>query len=75
VACGAALTAPTGGGVKWMLWSAVLSRGIDNVRSVDDSGLTSGSGWVAVVLLDRGDQCGHFDTSWSVAVAVLAELW
>jgi hypothetical protein len=30
---------------------------------------------VAVVPVDRGDQGGHFDTSYNVAVAVLAELW
>jgi hypothetical protein len=36
-------------------------------------GLTSGSGWVAVAPLDRGDQCGSNGTSHNVAVAVLAE--
>jgi hypothetical protein len=30
--------------------------------AVGGSGITSGSGWVAVVPLDRGDQCGHFGT-------------
>jgi hypothetical protein len=25
-------------------------------------GLTGGSGWVVVVAVERGDQCGHFDT-------------
>jgi hypothetical protein len=30
---------------------------------------------VAVVSIERGDQGGHFDTSYNVAVAVLAELW
>jgi hypothetical protein len=45
-----------------MLWSAVLSRGIDNVRSVDDSGLTSGSGCVAVLRVDSSGQCGSNGT-------------
>jgi hypothetical protein len=33
-------------------------------------GAGSGSGWVAVGRVDRGDQCGHFGTKYSVAVAV-----
>jgi hypothetical protein len=38
-------------------------------------GYVRGSGWVAVVPLERGGQGGHFDASLRVAVAVLAELW
>jgi hypothetical protein len=33
-----------------------------------------GSGGVAVVPLERGGDCGHFDTCLRVVVAVLAEL-
>jgi hypothetical protein len=40
-----------------------------------DSLTGSGSGWVAVVPLDRGDRCGSNGTKLRVAVAVLAELW
>jgi hypothetical protein len=46
------------GGVKWMLWSAVLSRGIDNVRSVAVKVAVAGWQWyhsirwvVAVILI------------------------
>jgi hypothetical protein len=39
------------------------------------SGLTSGSGWVTVVPLDRGDHGGSNGAKMRVAVAVLAELW
>jgi hypothetical protein len=35
----------------------------------------SGSGLMSKVPLDRGDQCGHFDTGFVVAVAVLSEIW
>jgi hypothetical protein len=38
-------------------------------------GLTGGSGWVAVVSLDRGGQGGSNGTNNVVAVAVLAVLW
>jgi hypothetical protein len=37
-------------------------------------GAGSGSGWVVVVPIDRVEQGGHFDTSYNVAVAVLAVL-
>jgi hypothetical protein len=37
-------------------------------------GTGSGSGWVAVVPLDRGDRCGSNGIKMGVAVAVLAEL-
>jgi hypothetical protein len=40
-----------------------------------DSGMGGGSGWVAVVPLERGEQGGHFGISYNVTVAVLAELW
>jgi hypothetical protein len=43
---------------------------------IDTGGLAgSGSGWVAVGPLDRGGHGGSNGGSWSVAVAVLAELW
>jgi hypothetical protein len=35
----------------------------------------SGSGYLAVVSFDRGDQGGSNGTSLRVAVAVLAEIW
>jgi Na+-translocating ferredoxin:NAD+ oxidoreductase RNF subunit RnfB len=40
-----------------------------------DGGRVSGSGWVAVGPLDRGDQCGSNGGGWDVVVAVLAEIW
>jgi hypothetical protein len=48
-------------GVKWMLWSAVLSRGIDNVRSVDERVAVAGWQWyhsiaeinAVILILDR----------------------
>jgi hypothetical protein len=46
----------------------------ENVKIMNSGGVTGGSGWVAVVSIDRGDQGGHFDTSYNVAVAVLAEI-
>jgi hypothetical protein len=45
------------------------------VTLAGDSALTSGSGWVAVVPLDRGGQGGSNGGGYNVAVAVLAELW
>jgi hypothetical protein len=38
------------------------------------SEVVSGSGWVAVVSIERGDRGGSNSTSWEVVVAVLAEL-
>jgi hypothetical protein len=39
-----------------------------------DSGMGSGSGRVAVVPLDRGDQCGSNGGSYNLVVAVLGEI-
>jgi hypothetical protein len=49
-----------------------VAMGSDKASGSD---MGSGSGWVAVVPLERGDDCGHFDTCLVVVVAVLAELW
>jgi hypothetical protein len=41
---------------------------------MEDSLIASGSGWVMLVPLERGDQGGLNGGSYNVAVAVLAEL-
>jgi hypothetical protein len=44
------------------------------LTTIVDSGTTSGSGWVAVVPVERGDQGASNGMILNVAVAVLAEL-
>jgi hypothetical protein len=61
------------GGVKSAGWKR--GRGQEGVLGEVRGGMGSGSGWVQLVPLDRGDQCGSNGTSGNVAVAVLAVLW
>jgi hypothetical protein len=50
---------------------AVAVGRVDKARV---GGMTGGSGWLLLVPIDRGGQCGSNGTGWDVAVAVLAEL-
>jgi hypothetical protein len=49
--------------------------GVDTPAVVRGCGMGSGSGWVAVGPLKRGDRGGSNGGEKRVAVAVLAELW
>jgi hypothetical protein len=37
--------------------------------------ILGGSGWVVVVPLDRGEQCGHFECRMVWIGVVLSEIW
>jgi hypothetical protein len=64
-------------------WQVAVGRPPADSAMVDDepaalSGCgwgNSGSGWMVVGLLERGDQCGSNGVKMAVAVAVLSAIW